>query len=177
MFYLSYALTIIAILIGNIFVLLAKKNTVTSETIRNRKFVGRIIQRIEWQDNISGWRKSIRLVLLFAMIFLTTIILALGFVEIGMLFSPMNTFYFTLFLSLLLIWLALGIKQENLKTCYLFIIALSINLILHISAVLIAGDGPLLPFSLSYQIFALCVLIVKLIKSSHRTNGKGETIT
>lgn len=168
MFYLSYTLTIITILIVNIFVLLAKKDTAISEKIRKRKFVSQIVKRIEWQDNISGWRKSIRLGLIFVMSFLTIIILALGFVDIGMYFSPMNTFYFTLFLSLLLIWLTLGIKQENIKTCYWFIVGLSINLILHISAVMMAGDEPLLPFSLSYQIITLCVLIAKLIKSGHR---------
>lgn len=168
MFYISYALTIIVILIVNLFVLLVKGNNTISETIRKKKFVSRIIERMEWQDNISGWRKSFRLVLLFLMSFLTIIILALGFVEIGLLFSPMNTFYFTLFLSLLLVWLALGIKIENIKTCYLFISGLSINLILHISAVVIAEDEQLLPFSLSYQIFALFVLIIRLIKSNHR---------
>ena len=174
MFYLSYALTIIAILIVNIFVLLVKKDTAISEKIRQKKFVSRMVDRIEWQDNISGWRKSVRLVLLLVMSFLTIVILALGFVNIGMYFSPMNTFYFTLFLSLLLTWLVLGIKQENIKTCYLFIIGLTINLILHISAVIIAGDEQLLPFSLSYQILALCVLIVKLIGSNIRNKGKGE---
>jgi len=174
MFYISYALTIISILIINIFVLFVKKNNTMSETIRKKKFVGRIIERIEWQDKISGWRKSIRLVLLFAMSFLTIIILALGFVEIGLLFSPMNTFYFTLYLSLLIVWLALGLKEENIKNCYLFIICLSINLMLHVSAVIIAGDELLLPLSLSYQIFALCVLIVRLIKSNLRKNGKRE---
>jgi hypothetical protein len=168
MFYISYALTIIVILIINIFVLLNKKGNTISEKIRKRKFVSRIFERIEWQDNISGWKKSIRLALLLSMSFLTIIILALGFVEIGLLFSPMNTFYFTLFLSLLLVWFALGIKKENIKTCYLFISVLSINLILHISAVVIAEDEQLLPFSLSYQIFALFVLIIRLIKSNHR---------
>ena len=168
MFYISYVLTIIVILIVNIFVLLDKKDNAISEKIRKRKFVNLIIERIEWQDNISGWKKSIRLVLLLSMSFLTIIILALGFVEIGLLFSPMNTFYFTLFLNLLLVWFALGIKKENIKTCYLFISGLSINLILHISAVVIAEDEQLFPFSLSYQIFALFVLIIRLIKANHR---------
>ena len=175
MFYISYALTIIVILIVNIFVLLAKKNNSISEKIRKKKFVSRIIKRIEWQDNISGWRKSVRLVLLFLMSFLTAVILILGFVEIGLFFSPMNTFYFTFFLSLLLSWLAIGIKQENIKTCYWLIIGLSINLILHISAVIIADDLQLLPLSLSYQILVLFVLIIRLIKSTRRDSGKGET--
>ena len=174
MFYISYALTIVVILVVNIFVLLAKKNSKMSEKIRKKKIVGRIIERMKWQDNITGWRKSIRLVLLFSMSTLTVIILAMGFVEIGLLFSPMNTFYFTFYLSLLLVWLALGIKEENIKTCYVFIIGLSINLILHVSAVIIAGDKQLLPISLSYQIIALCILIVKLIRSNIRINGKGE---
>lgn len=174
MFYISYALTIIVILVVNIFVLLAKKNSTMSEKIRKRKFVNRIVERMEWQDNITGWRKSIRLVLLFSMSIFTVIILAMGFVEIGLLFSPMNTFYFTFYLSLLLVWLVLGIKEENIKTCYVFIIGLSINLILHVSAVIIAGDEQLLPISLSYQIIALCVLIVKLIRSNIRINGEGE---
>lgn len=174
MFYISYTLTIISILITNIFVLLVKKHTTISETIRKKKFVSRIIERIAWQDNISGWRKSIRLVLVFLMSFLTVIILALGFVEIGLLFSPMNAFYLTIYLSLLLGWLVLGIKEENIKTCYLFIIGLSINLILHISAVIIAGDELLLPFSLSHQIIVLSILIAKLIKSNIVINGKGE---
>ena len=174
MFYISYALTIIVILVVNIFVLLDKKNSTISEKVRKKKFVSRIVKRIEWQDNITGWRKSIRLALLFSMSILTIIILAMGFVEIGLLFSPMNTFYFTFYLSLLLVWLALGIKEENIKTCYVYIIGLSINLILHVSAVIIAGDEQLLPFSLSYQIIALCVLIVKLIRSNIRINGKGE---
>ncbi|GAH19472.1 unnamed protein product, partial [marine sediment metagenome] len=115
MVYISYGFSIIFILTSIYLVIKKKKNSEFREKIRTRNIFVKTAEKIEWIETLSTIRKWARIVLSICITGISLIFLSVALVVPALMFSPLHSFYFTMLLSLLLVWVALGLKEDGRK--------------------------------------------------------------
>lgn len=128
--------------------------------MKTRNMFVKIAEKIEWNKQLHPIRKWIRIVISSLIILTSLLYLSLSIAVPEFTFSPMILFYFTFLLSFLLIWVALGLKEENIKVCFWLFILFVINIGLHVGAACVDLNVKFLIVSLPHQLIAMIVIVL-----------------
>jgi hypothetical protein len=163
MVYLEYGLAKILLMFLISGVLLKKKGTTFKVKFGRSKVITSLIDKIEWEDKPSLWRRVLRRVSIIAFFFATLGFGLLLFVIPEYWFSPMNLLYLPFVFSMILLWMCMGVKKENISIVLDSFLLLLVLMWLDILAIIIAQDQLVLPFAISYQIVTLFLIALRLI--------------
>ncbi|MHA1194348.1 MAG: hypothetical protein ACTSP9_19035 [Promethearchaeota archaeon] len=163
MVYIEYGLAKILLLFLISGVLLKKKGMTFKAKIGRNKIITSLIDKIEWEDKPSLWRRVLMSISIIAFLFAT-----LGF---GLLFlvipvywfSPMNLLYLPFVFCMILLWTCMGVKKENIRIVLYSFLLLGLLMCLDIAALIIAQDQLVLPLAISYQVVTLFLIALRLI--------------
>lgn len=163
MVYLEYGLAKILLMFLISGVLLKKKGTTFKVKFGRSKVITSLIDKIEWEDKPSLWRRVLRRVSIIAFFFATLGFGLLLFVIPEYWFSPMNLLYLPFVFSMILLWTCMGVKKENISIVLDSFLLLLVLMWLDILAIIIAQDQLVLPFAITYQIVTLFLIALRLI--------------
>jgi hypothetical protein len=122
-----------------------------------------LLQKIQWEENLTGWRKILKLLSAIVL----TIAIA-GFFVIGIVYpidlvSPLNMLFLPLVFGMLALWISIGVKKENIGIAVVLLFLICIFMGVIITAFIIGQDIRIIPFAISYQIVAIILVIIRLI--------------
>ncbi len=163
MVYLEYGIAKILLMFLISGVLLKKKGTTFKVKFGRSKVITSLIDKIEWEDKPSLWRRVLRRVSIIAFFFATLGFGLLLFVIPVYWFSPMNLIYLPFVFSMSLLWTCMGVKKENISIVLYSFLLLVVLMWLDILAIIIAQDQLVLPFAITYQIVTLFLIALRLI--------------
>ena len=163
MVYIEYGLAKILLLFLISGVLLKQKGTTFKTRIGRSKVITSLIDKIEWEDKPSLWRRILRRISIIAFLFATLGFGLLIFVIPEYWVSPMNLLYLPFVFSMSLLWTCMGVKKENISIVLYSFLLLSLLMCLDIAAIIIAQDQLVLPLAISYQIVTLFLIALRLI--------------
>jgi len=163
MVYLEYGIAKILLMFLISGVLLKKKGTTFKAKFGKGKVITSLIDKIEWEDKPSLWRRVLRRVSIIAFLFATLGFGLLLFVIPEYWFSPMNLLYLPFVFSMILLWMCMGVKKENISIVLDSFLLLVVLMWLDILAIIIAQDQLVLPLAISYQVVTLFLIALRLI--------------
>ena len=163
MVYLEYGLAKILLMFLISGVLLKKKGTTFKAKIGRSIIISSLIDKIEWEDKPPSWRRVIRRLSIIAFLFATLGFGLLLFIAPLYWFSPMVMLYLPFVFCMLLLWMCMGVKKENIGIVFDSFLLLMLLMWLEILAIYIAQDQLVLPLAISYQLVTLFLIALRLI--------------
>ena len=163
MVYIEYGLAKILLLFLISGVLLKKKGMTFKAKFGKSKVITSLINKIEWEDKPSVWRRVLRRISIILFLFATLGFGLLLFVIPVYWFSPMNLLYLPFVFCMILLWTCMGVKKENISIVLDSFLLLVVLMWLDIVAIIIAQDQRALPMAISYQIVTLFLIALRLI--------------
>jgi len=163
MVYLPYSLSINFLLFIIAGINLRQNEGKFKNVSDNWNFMLMMYEKIQWKNSFSLWERVIRnlcAILLFGAFIAFFLI---GFVAPPYFFSPMNMFFLPFVFCLLSVWISYGLKRENNNVALWLFILLLLFIVLFISALIIAQDMMIMFITISYQIIALILLLIRII--------------
>ena len=163
MVYLEYGLAKILLMFLISGVLLKKKGTAFKVKFGRSKVITSLIDKIEWEDKPSIWRRVLRRLSIIAFLFATLGYGLLLFFAPLYWFSPMILLYLPFVFSMILLWTCMGVKKENISIVLDSFLLLVVFMWLDILAIIIAQDQLVLPLAITYQVVTLFLIALRLI--------------
>ncbi len=170
MVYLECGLVLVVLLLLIVGVLLRKKEVIFKKRNQKEGILNRVLSYIEWEEDIHLWRKITRIISMSLFIGINLIVFGVGIFEYQLLVSPMNMLVLPFNLSIISIWIGMGVKRKNTITLIALFLIVAIVMGLAIGAIAIAQDERILGIVVSHQIIALCLLGIRIF-----TNVKFKT--
>jgi hypothetical protein len=174
MVYLEYGLAKILLLFLISGVLLKKKGTTFKAKFGKSKVITFLIDKIEWEDKPSIWRRVLRRLSIIAFLFATLGYGLLLFFAPLYWFSPMNLLYLPFVFSMILLWTCMGVKKENISIVLDSFLLLVVFMWLDILAIIIAQDQLVLPLAITYQVVTLFLIALRLVNYAIMVKIKDE---
>ena len=163
MVYLEYGIAKILLMFLISGVLLKKKGTTFKVKFGRSKVITSLIDKIEWEDKPSLWRRVLRRISIIAYLFATLGFGLLLFIAPLYWFSPIILLYLPFVFCMILLWMCMGVKKENISIVLDSFLLLLVLMWLDILAIIIAQDQLVLPFAITYQIVTLFLIALRLI--------------
>jgi len=163
MVYLEYGIAKILLMFLISGVLLKKKGTAFKVKFGRSKVITSLIDKIEWEDKPSIWRRVLRRLSIIAFLFATLGYGLLLFFAPLYWFSPMILLYLPFVFSMILLWTCMGVKKENISIVLDSFLLLVVFMWLDILAIIIAQDQLVLPLAITYQVVTLFLIALRLI--------------
>lgn len=163
MVYLEYGLAKILLMFLISGVLLKKKGTTFKAKIGRSKIITSLIDKIEWEDKPPSWRRVLRHLSIIAFLFATLGFGLLIFIAPLYWFSPMIMLYLPFVFCMILLWMCMGVKKENISIVLDSFLLLMVLMWLEILAIYIAQDQLVLSLAISYQLVTLFLIALRLI--------------
>ncbi|MHA1669585.1 MAG: hypothetical protein ACTSV5_03295 [Promethearchaeota archaeon] len=163
MVYLEYGLAKILLLFLISGVLLKKKGATFKAKIGKSKVITSLINKIEWEDKPSIWRRILKRISIILFLFATVGYGLMVFAAPWNWFSPMNLLYLPFVFSMILLWTCMGVKKENISIVLYSFLLLGLLMCLDIGALIIAQDQLVLPLAIPYQVVTLFLIALRLI--------------
>ncbi|MCJ7649580.1 MAG: hypothetical protein MUP85_13270, partial [Candidatus Lokiarchaeota archaeon] len=138
MVYLEYGLAKILLMFLISGVLLKKKGTTFKVKFGRSKVITSLIDKIEWEDKPSLWRRVLRRISIIAYLFATLGFGLLLFIAPLYWFSPIILLYLPFVFCMILLWMCMGVKKENISIVLDSFLLLLVLMWLDILAIIIA---------------------------------------
>jgi len=163
MVYLEYGLAKILLLFLISGVLLKQKGKTFKAKIGRSRVIKSLIDKIEWENKPPVWRRVLRRISIIAYLFATLGFGLLLFIAPLYWFSPMILLYLPFVFCMILLWMCMGVKKENISIILDSFLLLMVLMWLDIIAIIIAQDQLVLPLAITYQIVTLFLIALRLI--------------
>ena len=163
MVYIEYGLAKILLLFLISGALLKKKGTTFKAKLGKSKVITSLIDKIEWEDKPPVWRRVLRRLSIIAFLFATLGFGLLIFIAPLYWFSPMIMLYLPFVFSMILLWMCMGVKKENISIVLDSFLLLVVLMWLDIVAIIIAQNQRVLPLAITYQVVTLFLIALRLI--------------
>ena len=132
-----------------------------------------LLQKIEWEQKLTGWRKIFQMLSLIALISAIGGFFLIGIAAPSYLFSPLNMLLLPFISGMLAIWISAGVRKENILVALVLLILIACFILLTVGALLLAEDIRIIMFAVSYQILAFILVAIRVI-SYYSKKGKLE---
>ena len=132
-----------------------------------------LLQKIEWEQKLTGWRKIFQMLSLIALISAIGGFFLIGIAAPSYLFSPLNMLLLPFISGMLAIWISAGVRKENILVALVLLILIACFILLTVGALLLAQDIRIIMFAVSYQILAFILVAIRVI-SYYSKKGKLE---
>jgi peptidoglycan/LPS O-acetylase OafA/YrhL len=133
----------------------------------------KLLQKIEWEQNLTGWRKIFQRLSLIALISAIGGFFLIGIAAPSYLFSPLNMLLLPFIFGMLAIWISAGVRKVNILVAVVLLILIACFILLTVGALLLAQDIRIIMFAVSYQILAFILVAIRVI-SYYSKKGKLE---
>ena len=129
----------------------------------NWGFFTTLLKKIEWEENLTGWRKIFQMLSMIALLIAIGSFFLIGIAAPSYLFSPLNMLFLPFIFGMLAIWISAGIRKENILVTAIVLILIACFILLTVGALLIAQDIRIIMFTVSYQILAFIFVAIRVI--------------
>jgi hypothetical protein len=163
MVYLPISLTFNFLLFVVAGILLRKNEGLFKEKSDNWGILTTLFHKIEWEENLTGWRKMLKWLSMIALIIGIGGFFFIGIFAPTYMFSPLNMLFLPLVFGVLSIWISTGVKKENISVAIILLVLIGGFIGLSAGALIIGQDILVIPFAISYQIIAFALVAIRLI--------------
>lgn len=122
-----------------------------------------LLHKIEWEQNLTGWKKIFQMLSLIALICAIGGFFLIGIAAPSYLFSPLNMLLLPFIFGMLSVWISAGVRKENILVPVVLLIIIACFILLTVGALLIAQDVRIIMFTVSYQILAFILVAIRIL--------------